>query len=119
MSSDAKEQWDKIPEIDKAKILKYANNCNNNNNNSNSNKVGTSTFRKKPDRNKKPYRSNVHEGDTEEFNDNKEDNLPNCQPAIEVDKLLSLVSWITRKDSRRVRPVDLLVEISCGDSIRL
>ena len=35
------------------------------------------------------------------------------------DKLLSLVSQLTRKDSRRVRPVDLLVEISCGDSIRL
>ena len=35
------------------------------------------------------------------------------------DKLSSLVSQLTRKDSRRVRPVDLLVEISCGDSIRL
>ena len=37
----------------------------------------------------------------------------------DTDKLLSLVSLLTRKDSRRVRPVDLLVEISCGDSIRL
>ena len=36
-----------------------------------------------------------------------------------TDKLSSLVSQLTRKDSRRVRPVDLLVEISCGDSIRL
>ena len=36
-----------------------------------------------------------------------------------TDKLSSLVSLLTRKDSRRVRPVDLLVEISCGDSIRL
>ena len=35
------------------------------------------------------------------------------------DKLSSLVIQLTRKDSRRVRPVDLLVEISCGDSIRL
>ena len=37
----------------------------------------------------------------------------------QCDKLSSLVSLLTRKDSRRVRPVDLLVEMSCGDSIRL
>ena len=84
ISSDAKSQWDKILEDDKAKILKYVSNRPSTGN------IG-SLFQKKPfDKNKKPYRSNLHKAKAEP---EEQADLTNSQPAIEVTMAKSKVSF--------------------------
>ena len=75
ISSEAKSQWDKILDDDKAKILKYISNKPSKGN------IGSS-FQKKPfDKNKKSCRSNVHKAEAEP---EEQADPPDSQPAIEV-----------------------------------
>ena len=96
ISSDAKSQWDKILEDDKAKILKYVSNRPSKGN------IG-SLFQKKPfNKNKKPHRSNVHEAEAEP---EEQADLPDSQPAIEVTMAKSKVSF--SKGPKAVAPKEI------------